>query len=462
VKGEDYGEEKSMTNFGQRFARVLLSVAVCLTFAQDVPSERKAHASKPPMGWNSWDSFGTTVRESEVKANTDYMASRLRRYGWQYIVVDIQWSDPKAKAHGYRPNADLAMDAYGRLIPAANRFPSAAGDRGFRPLADYVHSHGLKFGIHIMRGIPRQAVRSNSPIHGSSFHAAAIANRNSVCPWNTDMYGVDMSKAGAQDYYDSIAQLYASWGVDFIKADNMLDPLHADEIEALSRAIDKTGRPIVLSLSPGPTSVRDANFLAHNAEMWRISNDFWDRWQDLKNQFELLRNWGPYSKPGSWPDADMLPLGRIAIRGERGEDRMTRLTHDEQHTLMSLWAVARSPLMYGGDLPSNDAFSRSLLTNEEVLEVNQNGANSHQLFGDGDRIAWVSDLPQSSSKYLAVFNIGDRSPQDIRVNFASLGTPAACQIRDLWRKTTLAEANGGYTFVVPPHASGLYKLTPSR
>jgi alpha-galactosidase len=209
------------------------------------------------MGWNSWDCFGTTVKESEVKANADYMASRLRRYGWQYIVVDIQWSDPKAKAHGYRPNADLAMDSYGRLIPAANRFPSATGNRGFKPLADYVHSHGLRFGIHIMRGIPRQAVRANSPIHGSSLHAADIANRTSVCSWNTDMYGVDMAKPGAQGYYDSIAQLYATWGVDFIKADNMLDPLHADEIEALSRAIDKTGRPIVLSLSPGPTDIRE-------------------------------------------------------------------------------------------------------------------------------------------------------------------------------------------------------------
>jgi hypothetical protein len=412
------------------------------------------------MGWNSWDCFGTTVQESEVKANADYMASRLRKYGWQYIVVDIQWSDPKAKAHGYRPNADLAMDAYGRLIPAVNRFPSATDDHGFKPLGDYVHSHGLKFGIHIMRGIPRQAVRANSPIHGSSFHAADVANKNSVCRWNTDMYGVDMTKPGAQDYYNSIAQLYASWGVDFIKADNMLDPLHTDEIEALSRAIDKTGRPIVLSLSPGPTNFQDAGFLARNAEMWRISNDFWDRWQDLKHQFDLLRAWEAYAKPGSWPDADMLPLGRIAIRGERGDDRMTRLTHDEQQTLMSLWAIARSPLMYGGDLPSNDAFSLTLLTNEEVLEANQNGVNSHQLFRDADHFAWISDAPHSDSKYLAVFNVGDNSSPDIHVVFTTLGITNTCDLRDLWQKKTLGKANRRYTFHVPPHASGLYKVTP--
>jgi hypothetical protein len=244
-----------------RFGFVLFSILLS-ALGQDIHSQRKALAAQPPMGWNSWDAFGTTVQESEVKANADYMASRLRKYGWQYIVVDIQWSDPKAKAHGYRPNADLAMDAYGRLIPATNRFPSAAGDRGFKLLADYIHSHGLKFGIHIMRGIPRQAVRANAPIQGSRFHAADVANKNSVCSWNTDMYGVDMSKAGGQDYYVSIARLYASWGVDFIKADNMLDPLHADEIEALSRAIDKTGRPIVLSLSPGPANIQLGN-VAH-------------------------------------------------------------------------------------------------------------------------------------------------------------------------------------------------------
>jgi alpha-galactosidase len=443
----------------RHFVVALLSTLLYIASTQDLRSERKALAAKPPMGWNSWDAFGTTVKESEVKANTDYMASRLRKYGWQYIVVDIQWSDPKAKAHGYRPNADLTMDAYGRLIPAANRFPSAADNHGFKPLADYVHSHGLKFGIHIMRGIPRQAVRANSPIHGSSFHAVDVANKNSVCPWNTDMYGVEMRRPGAQDYYDSIAQLYASWDVDFIKADNMLDPLHRDEIQALSRAIDKTGRPMVLSLSPGPTNIQHAGILAGNAEMWRISNDFWDRWQDLKHQFDLLRAWQPYAKPGSWPDADMLPLGRIAIRGERGDDRMSGLTHDEQHTLMSLWAIARSPLMYGGDLPSNDAFSLSLMTNEEVLEANQNGSNSHQVFRDSDHIAWVSDVPHSNAKYLAVFNAGDNSPPAIHVDFARLGIANTCEIRDLWQKMTLGKARA-YTFHVAPHASGLYKLTP--
>lgn len=323
------------------------------------------------MGWNSWDAYGTTVTEAEVKANAEYMAQHLSRHGWKYVVVDIQWSDEKAKAHGYRPNADLNMDGFGRLLPAENRFPSSADGAGFKPLADYVHKLGLKFGIHIMRGIPRQAVRANTPIQRTRWKAEDVADPKSVCEWNTDMYGVDLSKEGGQAYYDSIVRLYAEWGVDFIKADDMARPLHGAEIEALDRAIRKSGRPMVLSLSPGPADVKQAAFYQAHAQMWRVSDDFWDRWVDLKKNFDLMAPWSPYSKENSWPDGDMLPLGRIGVRAERGDDRRSRFTADEQQTLMSLWAIARSPLMFGGDLPSNDDATLKLITNDEVLAVNQ-------------------------------------------------------------------------------------------
>ncbi len=138
-------------------------------------------AATPPMGWNSWDCYGTAVTEAQVKANADYMAQHLKQHGWQYVVVDIQWSEPHAQAHGYRPGAELAMDEYGRLIPAANRFPSSAGGQGFKPLADYVHGLGLRFGIHIMRGIPRRAVQANLPVFGSKARAAEIADIRTRC-----------------------------------------------------------------------------------------------------------------------------------------------------------------------------------------------------------------------------------------------------------------------------------------
>ncbi len=421
-------------------------------------------APTPPMGWNSWDSFGTTVTEDEVKANADYMAHNLKSHGWQYIVVDIQWSEQNPKTHGYRPNADLAMDRYGRLIPAPNRFPSSANGNGFKPLADYVHSKGLLFGIHIMRGIPRKAVDANLPILNSKLTAAEIANKDSICPWNSDMYGVDIGKGG-QAYYYSIVQLYESWGLDFIKADDMFGfpPKgdHSTEITALSDSIKKSGRPIVLSLSPGTRDASKAAFLQEHAQMWRISNDFWDKWTDLKAQFKRFDVWNPYVKPGRWPDGDMLPLGHIGIRAERGDPRMSLLTHDEQTMLITLWSIARSPLMFGGNLPDNDDFTLSLINNDEVLAVNQRATASKQLFAKGNQVAWVAELPGPKAKYLAVFNIGDSGDESIRVDWSSLGLPAKCAVRDLWAKHDMGAVENGQEFSVKPHASGFYRIAPA-
>jgi alpha-galactosidase len=416
-------------------------------------------AATPPMGWNSWDCFGTGVTEAEVKANADYMASRLRAHGWHYIVVDIQWSEQNPKSHGYQAEATLAMDGFGRLVPAPNRFPSSADGKGFKPLADYVHGLGLKFGIHIMRGIPRRAVKENLPVAGNAVHAAAIADPTSVCPWNPDMYGVDMSKPHAQDYYDSIIRLYADWGVDYIKADDIARPAHQEEIAAIHRAIVKSGRPIVLSISPGPAQVKDAEFFRENVNLWRVSDDFWDEWRLLRLNFTLMSIWSGYGRPGAWPDGDMLPLGHIGLRAERGDARMSRFTPDEQHTLMSLWSIAQSPLMFGGHLPDNDDATLALITNDEVLAVNQQGRRGRAIAEGGPAVTWMADAVDPKTKYLAVFNIGERTPVDIRVNWRALGLPARCTLRDLWSHTDLGPMDDGHTFTIAPHASGLYKVT---
>ena len=350
------------------------------------------------------------------------------------------------------------MDAYGRLIPAENRFPSSAGGKGFKPLADYVHSLGLKFGIHIMRGIPKQAADQNLPVFGSKAKAGDIADRHSLCPWNGDMYGVDTSKPGGQDYYNSIVRLYADWGVDFIKADDIARPAHRGEIGAIHKAIAATGRPIVLSLSPGPAMVKDLDFLRENANMWRVSDDFWDDWKALRLNFVLLGVWGGAGRPGAWPDADMLPLGRIGLRAERGDDRMTRFTRDEQRTVMSLWAIAQSPLMFGGDLPSNDDFTLSLLTNDEVLAVNQQGRGGHAYRESGDTIWWTA----SDGRYVALFNVGDRGPREMTIDFQALGLPVDCRVRDLWAGKDLGVSHESRSFTIAPHGSGLYKLVPER
>lgn len=453
-----------MPDSANRVKRAVLLAVVALALVAGCAIGFAAEvAATPPMGWNSWDCYGTTVTEAEVKANADYMAKRLKQHGWQYIVIDIQWSEPDPKAHGYRPGAELAMDSYGRLIPAVNRFPSSAHGAGFKPIADYIHGLGLKFGIHIMRGIPRRAVAANLPVFGSRVHAKDIADVHSTCPWNSDMYGVDMSRPGAQDYYDSIVKLYASWGVDYIKADDIARPTHAAEIAGLHRAIEKTGRPIVLSLSPGPAMVKDLKVLQVNANMWRISDDFWDNWRALRLNFILMSIWGGVGRPGAWPDADMLPLGRIGIRAERGESRMSHFTRDEQRTVLSLWSIAQSPLMFGGDLPSNDDFTLSLIDNDEVLAVDQRGAHGHAFAESGSSVVWVADdTERRESKYLAVFNVGDNEARDIHVDWGALGMPEHCTLRDLWEHKTLGAFDGGYTFHVAPHASGLYRVDGGR
>lgn len=440
------------------------------TFSVMVPAADSFVAPTPPMGWNSWDSYGTTVREEQVKANADWMAEHLAQYGWKYIVVDIQWYEPNAQGHDYRPGAPLTMDEYGRLLPAVNRFPSAANGAGFKPLADYVHGKGLKFGIHIMRGIPRQAVEKNLPIKGTAYHAADVADRENGCRWNPDMWGVDTTKPGAQAYYDSIAELYAEWGVDFVKADDMGSHLYQPtEIKALSVAIKKTGRPMVLSISPGPAPISEVEFFEKYAQMWRISDDFWDDWKLLRQQFNFTRDWAAYAgKNGTWPDADMLPLGRLRVTDAEGGGSASKFTPDERQTLMTLWCIFRSPLIFGGDLPSNDAATTALITNEEVLEVNQHSSSGRQALERGNVRAWVAQGAKSGEKYVAVFNLGE-SAETVDLKWSDLGIEARGgelrdlelhepELRDLWSHKSLGAADGVHARI-RPHASILYKAT---
>jgi alpha-galactosidase len=413
----------------------------------------------PPMGWNSFDSYGGDVNEQQVKANARYMADHLAIYGWKYVVIDYYWYYPSGHAKG-----TPVMDDYGRLLPATNRFPSAADGNGFKPLADYIHSLGLKFGIHIMRGMPRAAVEQNLPIFGTKAHAKDVANLLNTCSWSDAMDGVDVSKPAGKAYYDSIAKLYAGWGVDFVKADDMSsarnpygEVYHGPEIEALRNAMTRSGRPMVLSLSPGPTPLCEAAHVERYSQMWRISNDMWDNWPELRDQFGYCRLWAPHTGPDHWPDADMLPLGLLRLRGFDDGPRLTRLTHDEQITLMTLWSIFRSPLMMGGDLPTLDPFTLSMLTNQEVLAVDQHSSGNHLLFTRGNQIAWVADAPRTRQKYVALFNLGD-APEEITVSWRELGIAGKVPVRDLWNKRTLGDFEKQFSARIAPHGAGLYRI----
>ncbi|MGK6356773.1 glycoside hydrolase family 27 protein [Sphingomonas sp. DT-207] len=411
-------------------------------------------APTPPMGWNSWNSFATTINEEQALETARIMAEKLLPFGYDIFTVDIQWYEPEARSYTYNSNPEPVMDGYGRLLPAPNRFPSSAGGKGFAPLAAEVHRLGLKFGIHLMRGIPRLAVKQNLPIFGTRYRAQDIADTSSICPWNPDMYGVDMRKPGAQAYYDSVFALYASWGVDFVKMDDMSRPYdaHAPEIEAAHKAIVATRRPIILSLSPGETPVPRADHVRRHAQMWRISDDFWDEWPMLEAQFTRLENWNPHRRSGGWPDADMLPLGRLAL-GERD----TRFTPAEQRTVMTLWSIARSPLIMGGDLRHLDAPTLALLTNPEVIAVNQASTDNQPHFVEDGMRVWTARHANSADRYLALFNMTDKE-REIGVDFRWLGITSTVRVRDLWERKDIGPASGRFAATLPAHGSGLYRL----
>jgi hypothetical protein len=418
-------------------------------------------APTPPMGWNSWDCFATTVTEAQARAQADVMREKLAAYGWKLITVDIQWYEPNATGFDYRKGAKLDMDGYGRLIPSTNKFPSAVEGNGFKPLADYVHSLGLTFGVHLMRGIPRQAVAAKTPIKGTSYTAADIADTNSRCMWNTDMYGVDMTRPGAQAYYDSVFELFASWGVDFVKVDDLSRPYHQAEIEAIRKAIDKTGRPIVFSTSPGATPLSAGEHVSTHANMWRISDDFWDKWSLLREQFDRLRDWTPHRGPGHFPDADMLPIGVLLM----GKNK-TNFKPDEQFTLLTLWSIARSPLILGADLTKLDDFTLALITNDEVIAVDQASNDNRELFRRDGFYGWVADVPGSPDKYLALFNtrdkpsVGNETSLPVPVKLSDLGLTSADNIRNLWTHQNLGSFTNEFAPNINFHGAGLYRVSP--
>lgn len=452
-----------MKFYKQLAAALLIQFIVLNTYSQV--------AQTPPMGWNSYNCFGSAVHEDEVKANADYVANNLKQYGWQYIVVDFLWSydNPPGSLIGnpfqmqlqdgsYVPW--LTMDQYGRLTPQPTKFPSAFGGNGFKPLSDYVHALGLKFGIHVMRGIPRQAVWAKTPVLGTNgITADMVADTSSKCPWMNHMYGLNMSKPGAQEYLNSILNLYASWDVDFIKVDDIARPYSEKEIEGYKKAIDQCGRPIALSLSPGETPVKEAAHATQYANMWRMADDFWDNWEMVLHMFDYAKNWEGVGGPGHWPDCDMIQIGKLSKRGPVGPERYSRFTEDELYTHMNFWCLYRSPLMLGGNLPDNREIEKKLFTNDEVLAVNQKGENPKQLYKKDGSMVWVSQVQGSNDLYVGLFNIAD-SAHTVAIDFSSLGLKGKVTVRDLWKKAEVGAFKKQYKQDINAHASVLLKLSP--
>lgn len=426
---------------------------------------KNVFAPTPPMGWNSYDYYDTTVNEEQIKANADYMAANLKEYGWEYIVVDIQWyaydTGTQRDRYQYIPFWKVEMDEYSRLLPCPDRFPSSVNGQGFKPLADYIHSLGLKFGIHIMRGIPRNAVHDHMKILGSDATANEVADPSSICFWNPDMYGLDPNHEASQQYYDSIFELYAQWGVDFIKVDDICRqdmPSAERETEMMQEAIQKSARPMVFSLSPGPAKIEKAWHYEKNANMWRITDDFWDSWPLLLNMFERCELWQNHVSEGCYPDCDMLPLGYIG-KGF-GNERYTRFTKEEQITMMTLWSIFRSPMMLGAELTKLDDWTLSLLTNKKVLRLLTHSSGARQVMRNKQQAIWFSKDTEKDLYYLALFNLSD-DERNVSVSPEELDMESfdGCNLEELWTKENKKADKELIEVKILPHGAKLYAIS---
>ncbi len=397
------------------------------------------------MGWNSFDSYGVYLHQEAALQNLAAMVQKLKPAGYEYFVIDNGWFGeyklvPGTVYAAEKHASDVRLNSFGLLQPSQTYFP-----HGLQPIAERAHNAGLKFGLHLMRGIPRKAVELNLPVEGTKVRARDIANVNSTCSWCPYNYGVDMRKPGAQAFYDSLVSQLVNWGVDLIKADDIVP--YPEEILALATAIERTGKKIVLSLSPGGNAPLENLPYYRRANMLRITADVWDRRSDLDKGFDAWKKFSGTGRPGFWPDLDMIPFGALqlmspkdlAAKGDAklagyGNTRRCQLTHDQQYTFITMRSLAASPLFAGGDLPSLDTFSLSLLTNPQMIACNQNGQMGANTYAsDGIEIWKAADRKNGSINWVGVFNRNQATKQ-FHLSTKDMGLPAEAKHRayDIW------------------------------
>ncbi|GAA3435399.1 glycoside hydrolase family 27 protein [Kutzneria kofuensis] len=335
---------------------------------------------KPPMGWSSWSFVRknptAAIIEAQAKAMKD---SGLTRLGYQYVNIDDFWYQcPGAQG----PN----VDQYGRWVIDSTKFPAQGAKSGIQATADYVHSLGLKFGLYMTPGIAKQAVEQNTAIEGTPYHAADIATSYNEANYNCGgMVGIDFTKPGAQAFIDGWAKQFASWGVDYLKLDGV-GTQDIQDVQAWSEALRNTGRKIHLELSNN-LDINNAKAWQDLADGWRTGGDVecycgandssfpLTSWASVASRFDQVADWAPYGGPAGFNDYDSVEIGNGANNG---------LTLDERKTQLSLWSLAASPLFLGTDLTHLDPTDLSLLRNEDVLAVDQDGIDAKRISGDAD------------------------------------------------------------------------------
>lgn len=436
-----------------------------------------APAPAPPMGWNSFDSYGVYLHEKAALANLEAMAEKLKPYGYEYFVVDNGWfgeykltpgTHYAAEKHASRIN----INEYGYPQPSKVYFPN-----GLAPLIKRCHELGLKFGVHLMRGIPRQAVEQNLPIEGTPHHARDIADTRpkNQCRWCPYNYAVDMTKPGAQAWYDGLIRHLAAQGVDFIKYDDIV-PWPA-EVEAVAKAIAKVDRPIMLSLSPGRTVDPAAINSFRMANMLRVTSDIWDEQSDIDLCFAAWRKWTGHERPDFWIDMDMIPFGELQIMtppksasvardaasvalSGKGTRRWSQLSPAQMETFITLRALSASPLMMGGDLVSLDAFSLKLITDSDVIACNQNGIMGRLVTDtDGIEVWFTPEKDNPARGWLGAFNRTPRA-RDIALTPQLLGLKTDAKVTDIWngRRSLPVRAAAPETVTIPANGALFLRL----
>ncbi len=424
----------------------------------------KALCPKPPLGWNSFDCYGIFANERVLKSNLEAFDKKLKPHGYEYFVLDAGWYSHFKFQEGKEFPVDKrsfqqSLDAYGRCIPAPHLFPN-----GLRPIVDDAHKRGIKFGIHIMRGIPKQAVEQNLPIKGTKYFAKDIANTQDICLWNEVMYGVDMSQPGSQEYYDSVVEYLANdLDVDFIKADDIAP--YPAEVEAIAKAIEKVKKPILLSLSPGNSVSRTDRATFRMANMLRISGDVWDTREDLHKCFERWEVWQDEAAAHFWPDLDMIPFGELQVYADlpaaatdellagKGKKRTCQLTREQKQTFITMRALAASPLFMGGELTMTSDEDFELITHPEILKCNQNGVVGKQIsYKQYLDVRKTPEKGNDKAGWIGIFNRNNIvRPITLSAEDLGLEQTKTYELEEIWSRSKLPYQNRKLTVTIPAH-----------
>jgi alpha-galactosidase len=434
----------------RRLINAALLIAAALLPQTFAHAQVNGIGEKPYLGWSTYSQqtivpSNTVMNEQNILAQSDAMRSTgLQAHGFRYINLDAGWSGNS--------------DPYGRTLWNTAAFPH------FLEMIQHIHANGQKIGIYLLPGIGTSTVSANLPILGTQYHAQDIV-QYPLTIGNGFGYGykIDFTKPGAQEYINSIIDLYASWGIDYIKLDSVTPGSYNDnlninnipDVQAMSKAIAQSARPIWLTIS----WALDEDYLSdwqQSSNARRIEGDVecegdcpnLTEWQRVLLRFYDLIGWESASGPKvGWNDLDSLEVGNGATDG---------ITDTEQQTAMTLWAMANAPLTLGGDLTKLTNTGRKLLFNNEVLAVDQSGHPAKQVTG-GYTPVWVSNLG-NGTYYVAIFNL-NAFPTNVTVDWKDLGFLGASKMRDLWSHAEIGPAYTSFSSVLPGHGTRLLKVT---